>query len=320
MGGWLLPAALVASSAISTLGKKKIKPQTVEQGPMYTPEQQEALKRMLGFAMTGTHGKYTAGEGYKGPLGSYEMTDLEKSGQSALADLMGKTIGTQGFGTGMGFEQLGKLFSGEKFDPYSEKGVYSGFKKQTQRELQEAQDRLHRGMAVTGDLYSTATAKESGLLQERGQDILTNKLAELYQDYSNKQIGAIPWALSAEQAAKEGGMREQALGEDIAMGRIGASQQYGATQRLLEDARLKGLYSEWSRAHEESKEPLRALESIYGSSPNWGSKSMTAPGYTAESPWAQVLNNALKLGTSYFMSGNHYIPYGSKLNLLYGGK
>jgi hypothetical protein len=322
--GWPMAAAIMGSSLLPMLfGGNDVESQTTSQGPMYTPEQMEALKRMLGFAKTGEYGGYKAGEGYEGSLGSYDMTDMERGGQNSLMNLMNQAIGTQNFGEGMGKDELTKLLQGDKFDPYSEKGTYKGFKKQTLREGKEAQDRLKQNMAMTGDLYSTATGKESGLLQERTQDQLSSKLAELYQDYSDKKISAIPWALQSDQFGDQMRFREKAQNENIAMGRIGASQQYGGLQRMLDDMKAKDMYSEWQRSRDESKEPLKALESIYGNSADWGAKSMTAPGYTAESPWSKVLNNMIGLlaryGTSNWgqgdQGGNNYMNTNSDMNL-----
>ena len=234
--------------------------------------------------------------------------------------LLNQAITTQNFSDGMGNEELTKLLRGDKFDPYNEKGTYTGFKKKTERELGEAQDRLKQNMAYSGDLYSSQMGKESGLLQERGQDILSSKLAELYQDYTNKQIGAIPWAMQADQFKDEMGMKEKALNEDIAMGRIGASQTYGATQRLLDDLKAKDMYTEWKRSHEDKKEPLKALGLVSGTSTDWGAKSMTAPGYTAPSPWSEVLNNALMLGAQYLTANPISFGGGKTGTLSTGGK
>lgn len=306
--GWPLAAGLVTSALIPYLfGGKDNDPQTISQEPLLTEDQKEAAKRMLDYAKTGNIGSYDAGERYTGDLGSYEMTGMEKTGQNQLANLMNTAIGTQQFGEGMGKEELTNLLRGDKFDPYNEKGTYTGFKKKTMRELGEAQDRLKQNMAYSGDLYSSQMGKESGLLQERGQDILSSKLADLYQDYTNKQIGAIPWALQHDQFGDEMKFREKGLNEDIAMGRIDASQKYGATQRILDDQRAKDLYSDWQRARGEDKDRINTYAAIYGGNTNWGAKDITAPGYTSQSPFANVLNNALDFGMQYWMynSGNN---------------
>jgi len=298
---WGLPLAMIASAGLSGyFGSKRQGGQTVSQGPMYTPEQQEAMQLLLGFGKRGRYRGYTAGESYGGPLGAYDMTDIERGGQDRLMDLLKSPIGDVEYGT-MGMDQLKKLFEGDKFDPYSEKGLYKGYKKQALREGKEAQDRLKRGMAVTGDLYSTATGKESGLLEERTSENLQNTLAELYDRYAGRQYGAIPWALQGEQAKAQFGLQERGQREGMEMGRIGASQQYGGLQRMLEDLKAKDMYAEWVRSREESKDPLKVLQGLAGQNTPFGATDVTVPGAYGTSPWQQVFSQLTGIAGNAWM-------------------
>ena len=125
-----------------------------------------------------------AGEGKMLSLLSGERPETLTAGKESLVSSLDKTPELLEAGKGT----LLDLLSSDKFDPYAETGEYEGFKKGVLRESEEAGERLKRDMAITGDLFSTSLGKESGLLQERTSDILTNKMAELYDKYTVRKI------------------------------------------------------------------------------------------------------------------------------------
>jgi hypothetical protein len=317
--GWL-PAVITGASMLGSalLSKKK---QNVSQEPLWTPEQQAAFKDLIGFAKSGEYGGYKAGESYSGALGNYDMTELEKTGQNKLMGLLNSPLSSVQYGD-YGQSKLRELFDTDKYDPYSDKGVYGGMKKAILREGSEAQDRLKQNMAMSGGLYSTATGKESGLLQERTTDQLSNTLANLYQNFSNQKVGMIPTALQADQSQAQFGLQRQGQEEDIMQGRIGASQKYGATERILKDQAAKAQYAEWMRANEDKFKRIDALKSIIGTSPEWGTKSMSVP---TTSPWSDVLDKISGLAGQWMMNsggsdsgssgGGSYMNSNPNLNL-----
>jgi len=150
-----------------------------------TPELLTKGKESLaGQLEGGLPGGVQAGENRMLSLLSGEKPETLTAGKESLLSSLGKSPELLEAGKGT----LLDLLSSDRFDPYSEKGEYAGFKKGVQRESKEAGERLKRDLAVTGDLFSTAYGKESGLLQERTQDILTNKMAEMYDKYTGRKI------------------------------------------------------------------------------------------------------------------------------------
>lgn len=267
---------------------------TVEQEAMLTPEQKAAMSLLSSFSSTGKLGNYQTGTEYSGALGDFDPTELEKISQSKLLELI---TGAKPEMFQLGTEEIKKLLTTDKYDPYNEKGgVYSGFKKNVLREEGEAADRLYRDQAIMGDLYSTATAKERGLLGERSQDALTGKLAELYQDFSNKK-------LAGASTAAQMGLQE----EGIDTARIGLGMSLGALERVLKDAEAKAKYAEWARARGEYSQQLDAAKSVMGANVQWGVKSFTTP--DSPSPFSMLLNQGLQIAgqvAESYLSGGAY--------------
>lgn len=277
-------------SVLSSLFKKK-EGSTITQEPMYGPEQQAALQALQQFYQTGKLGNYTAGEAYSGDLGDFNMTDLEKTGQSKLKDLVAGGLPEL---FNLGSAELKKLLTTDTYDPYAKGGVYSGFQQAADRATQEGSTALSRNLAVTGDLYSTANAKEQGLLQERGVQSKQNKLAELYQNFSNQK-------LQGAGAAIDTGIKEEALNQ----GRIELTQTVGSLQRLLSDAQAKAQYADYLRGRTELGQTVNAAQSVATTSIPYGVKSFTTP--DSPSPFSNLLNAGLKIAgqatAAYFTGG-----------------
>jgi hypothetical protein len=243
---------------------------TINQVPMLTEEQKKAIQGLSNYYSSG--GKlpgvdYNAGQTYGDSLGSYGMTGVEGMGQNQLMNLMNAGLPKI---YGMGTDKLSELLNTDKFDPFSEKGVYSGFKKNALKELGESKDRLKRDSAVTGSLYSTNTGNQTRKLEENTTGSLNSKLAELYDTFVQRQIGAIPTALAA-------GQTEQ----NMNLAQIGASQQFGALQRILEDQKLKDKYAEYVRTQGEKQSQIQSIlgsmSTVAGGSGNFGVPSVTVP-------------------------------------------
>ena len=214
----------------------------------YTPEQQEIFGLMKNFATTGSYGDlFTAGEQYGGDLGNYELSENEQLARQRLNEMMqdGLPQGMQ-----MAQDELESLFSGS-YDPYNETGVYSGFKAGVERESQEAADALNRRNAITGDLYATEGVRQQGLLAERTQQTLANKLAELYETYSGQRLQGIGMAGNL-------GIAE----ENINMGRLGMADQFGQTDRGLLDLKARREYDEWTRSRSEYGDTLQIARDL----------------------------------------------------------
>jgi hypothetical protein len=258
------------------------KPQTVTQQPMLTEDQKKALAGLTQFGTTGSYGGYTAGTPYTGKLGDYSMSPLETAGQSKLTELLGSGSPEM---LNAANTELKNLLTGNTYDPYSETSIFPTFKKKVLRETEEATDALKRSGAYTGGLYSTDILKNMGTLRERGQEQLSSKMAELFNQYQQNKINAIPQALNA-----------ATTGENIAQNRIAASQQYGQLQRMIADTEATRQYDEWKRQRGELSQPLQTLSTVAGMNVPWGTESMTIPG---QSGWNAILDLASNLGGTY---------------------
>lgn len=237
----------------------------VQQGPLRTPEMLEAQKRLLDYGKTG----------YEGSLGSYTMTGAEQAGQNKLlAMLQGANPAI--FDAGVG--ELTSLLGTDKFDPYNERGVYSGFKDNVLRELEDAGNRLKRSASYTGNLYGTSTANRLGDLQEQGHKTLTGKLAELHDTFVNRKISAIPQAIAA------GGAQE-----GIDLGRIHAASTIGAMPRTLADQEAKDRYAAF-------QDKMNANRTVATTPVQYGSENLSLPGM---SPFQGLLDLLAKGGGAF---------------------
>lgn len=279
MAGWIGPAimgaSMLGSAAMGTFGKKD----SVSQIPLETPEQTKARQMLLKMVETGqlpTGEKL--GAAYTGSLGNYDMTAMESTGQSKLMDML-NSGNPELFNIGQ--NEIKKLLSDDSvYDPYAKGSLYTGFKDETLRALEEGKNRLKQNSAFARNLYSTNTGKEMGLLEERGQKSLEGKLAELYQNFVSQKQAAIPLALQA-------GTAENTMN----LNKVGASQQYGALARILQDQMAKDKYAEFQRQQQEKMQVIPALTSAANKDAQFGVKDVSVP-----SAWNKVLDSLTYLG------------------------
>jgi hypothetical protein len=289
---WIVPAAVAGGSAIgsyfSSKGKKpkEIAPaQTITQEAMLTPDQIAARNMMMQFAMTGNlGGKYQAGEAYGGALGNYNMSNLESAGQNKLLSMMNGGAGTGSDMLSLAKNELQNLYApNSMYDPMSNGGLYSGMKRQALRENQDAANRLKAQAAFGGRLSSSSTGKNLNLLNERTAGGLQDILANLSDTYAQRRLGGISTAANL-------GQQEQ----NMNLGMIGASQQYGGLQRMLETAKAQDSYNEWLRQHTELGNATTGAMSQLAYNPvQWGVKQFTMPAVyeNQTNPYEGFLNN-----------------------------
>lgn len=242
---------------------KKKKGQTISQEAMQTDEQKKAMEMLSSFMQTGQFGNYKAGDAYGGSLGDFEMTDAQKAAQSSLMDLI--TGGLPSSFTDAQNE-FKSVLNTDKFDPYAKGGVYDGFSKQVMRQSQEQKDALQRDLALTGDMYSSDRAKQLGILGERTNDTLTNKLADLYSQYVDRRTNA---ATSLGQL----GVQENAMKSN----NINLATMIGDLQRELNDKKAKAMYADWTRARGEQQSQIDTAKTLFQKDVPFGVKSITAP-------------------------------------------
>ena len=285
----------IITTVLSGLMNKPKKQQTADS---YTvsqdPKQQAAMAALLKFAQTGQleGGNFDYGADYGGSLGNYDMSALEQGGQSKIMEMLKGGLPSS---FTQGKDEMTKLFAGDTYDPMAKGGIYEGFKKQALREGQEGADTLKRNLAVRGNLYSTNTGKEMGLLGERTQDSLQSKLASLADTYAQRKLNMVPTALNA-------GQTEQTMGLQMA----GAAGTAGALQRQLDDQRAKDAYAEWMRSRGEKLNQISSQLNAYGGMTNAPPASVTIPATyaTQANPWSALLNSLTQMDWTKMLGGN----------------
>lgn len=255
--------------------------ETVRNDPLQTPEQAAASRFLLDFMKTGKLGDFNLGEEYKGSLGDFNPTDIENASMGRLSSyLAGGRPGI--YDTG---EKTLQDLLGEKFDPYSATGEFAPFKADLERNLAEGAGRIKANAAFSGNLYSKNTGKQMGLLEERGQNALQGKLAQLYTDYVNRKASLAPQALNFATT-------KNAL--DLAP--IEAGLSYGGFTRNLKNQGSSAMLSDYLRRRSEMLMPIQAAGTILGSPVQFGPSEVST--YTP-SPWMDLLKTGLNLGTTY---------------------
>lgn len=249
----------VATGGLSEVpGLLKSKKSTATQVPLETPEQTMARRKLFDYMNTGVFGDFKAGQEIPIQYGDYSMSPYEEQGQSALGDLLASGIPEQ--------YQLGDAAVRDLIDtsPAGLEAMFSPFKDIVTRNTREASDSVKRNAAFTGNLYSTNTIKNLGDVEARGNETMAAELARLTEGALNRKLNAVPLAYRS-------GMDQ----ENIRMGRIGASQQFGGLARNLNNARVAERNAEILRRREELKMPIQAAGTVLGSSPNYGAPSVT---------------------------------------------
>jgi hypothetical protein len=262
-----LPLALTAASAIGSVFAKPKKNKI----PW---EVADAWDKLREFGMSGKIGNYTAGQDYGGPLGNYDKSQIETTGQNKLLELL--TSARPEMFDAATNELKSLLSPNSSYDPYNERGLYKGFAENVDRATLESTDALKRSAAFGGSLYSRDTMKRLGNLQEQGMKQKSDKLAELYDTFAQRRLSAVPMAASLGQAQ-----------EGLDQGRIGAAFQYGGLDRTLADSSAKASYADFLRKQSEKQGQIGALQAVGGG----------YPGQTySPSPYESVLTMLSTLG------------------------
>lgn len=261
--------------------------QTINQQVMETPEQRAARLRLSNFSSTGTYdfgnGKsFTAGTGYGGDLGDFSMTPTEQAAQSRLSTLLAS--GRPDIYSA-GEKTLTNLLSGDQFDPYSATGEFAPFKDAVLKETAAASGRAKNAAAFSGNLYSSNTGKNLTNLQGDANNQLMSKLAQLFSNYTNQKISAIPQALNY-----------AATGQALDMAPIEAGYQYGGLSRNLNTAQDQAKYQEFQRQRQELQLPIQTAGTLAGTNPQFGVPSITTQ---TPSPWMDLLKLAVQGGAAY---------------------
>lgn len=256
---------------------------TTRQVPLQSKEQKKARQMLNDFARTGRFGSFTAGQDLGLGIGDYNMTDPERTGLSTLQNLLRSGIPEQ---YRLGDDALRDLLNPS---PEAIEAQFSPFKTIVDRQLRDSSDALKRRASFAGNLYSTDTIRSLGDIEARGNETLTAKLAELTNEALNRRLQAIPLAF-----------RSGAEQEDIAMGRIGASQTYGSLTRRLNDERIKSRDAEILRRRQELQLPIQAASNVAGSNVQFGVPEIRTP---QPNPYMDVLQTIIQIAPRLLAGG-----------------
>jgi len=259
----------------------------------------EALQALDNYYKTGSLGQYQAGQPYPGDLGAYDLSDVQKTSLGQLSGLVsGGLPDTYLKGRDVLTDYLEK-----DYDPYTS-DLYKGFRTGAMRERDEATDQLRRDMAVTGDLYSTETARQSGLLGERTQQSLQNLLAALADQNVARRLGV---AGDVTQL----GFQEQ----DAAARNMGLGMSLGDIERQLKDQQAKDKYTDYKRQQAEWYDTVYAAKGVASQGAvSLGGTSAVSGGGT-ESPYAGLINSGLQLAGQ----GIAKVDWGGLIGNMFGG-
>lgn len=253
---------------------------TQQQVALETPEQRKARQKLSSFMNTGKFNDFVAGADAGVKMGDYNMTGLEQTGQSQLQQLLSSGIPAQ---YKMGDDALASLLNP---DPNYIQSQFDPFKAQIDRQINDSNTALKRNAGFSGNLYSTNTIRGLGDIQARGNETLTAQLASLTNDALNRRLQAIPLAYQSGAAQ-----------EDLAQGRIAASQTYGGLSRNLSNARTEAENAELLRRRNELLLPLQSATTLSGQNSNFG-----VPEVTVQNP-----NPMMDLLTAVISGGSQII-------------
>ena len=233
-----------------------------------TPEQLQMAQLLQQLATTGSGAGITLGSPYGGSLGSFTPTSQEQTG---LAGLLGQQP------TNAALTQAQDVFSkmsGAAFDP----SVLDPFKQAAYKAQGESNDILNREGAITGTRFGTAILGQKADLAADTQNIIQQKLAELFLNQQNVSLqGASGLAGVGGQQA---GMAQQNLQNMF---------QYGQLERQLKNQEAQAQYNEFTRQRSETLGRVDLMGQEADRNPYMGISSI--PG--SPSPFSSLINSVL---------------------------
>lgn len=220
-------------------GQKSEKPQ-----PMEPAWQRELRKRLSLTAEPKAMQRISrAGEPYTGemvaPLSKYETTGLEQLGQ-----YLKTPTPTEKPLYGMAKEEVSRTLGSDYYDP-TEGKYYQALRTNVMREIQEAKDRIRAASSARDAFYGGGRIATEGEIEETGIGFLGQELGRLTEAERVRRLGTVP--LATEMLGFE---------ERMPLGRIAATQQFGALPRTWEQSVMDAEREEYLRQLTELGIPL----------------------------------------------------------------
>jgi len=174
-----------------------------------------------------------AGTPYPGEL-TAPLSEFEQFGLESLNKYLSSRMPTETPLYGLAESELTKTL-GEEYDPFTSE-YYQAYRTNLERELQRAKDRLAATSSARDAFFGGGRLQQERELEESALGNIAQTLGAMQEAERARRLGVVPQALEFMQ-----------YGEQAPLGRIAASQQYGALPREVEQTGLDAQYQEWIR-------------------------------------------------------------------------
>jgi len=235
----------------------------VSQQDMRSDEQKQIDKLLANFLGTNLS-KYNPGAAYGGQL-SAPMTGMESDTLGILKKLLqAQPGGLFNQAKGVAGDTLSGKYLDVETSPLAKAMRASGA-----LTLRDQLDALNAKRGASGDYFSSQTGAQHGRLAERLGAGLNTDIGNLLQQERQNQLNMIPYANQMSEYETTG----------LPLAQIGAGQQYGSLERLLNQADLERQYSEFGRQQSQLSAIPSLLGGAYSGNPQWGIKDWSQPNY-----------------------------------------
>jgi hypothetical protein len=274
----------IASIAGSLFGKKKSGGETVTAEQMM-PEWQSKTGEQLAIWIQQYMGNFQPGAEYTG-----EFTAGPTSQETASLDMLTKFMGSSPLfgdlysaGKGQIMDTLGGRYADPNESPFIKSMI--NLSQQNMGDMIN-QTRARRG--ARGTYYTKAGIQEEGDIAERSQNYLNSVIGEFINNERGRMFQAAPIAQAMDQYENL----------DAPIQKIAAGQSLGSLLRTIEQGDLEAQYQDFIRKREEMAMPIKEAGSLYGTSTEYGQKSMTAPFTESNSSFGNIADIISKLNFS----------------------
>lgn len=219
---------------------------------MLTPEQKAAMASLADIGQTG-------GDSYTGSLGDFNMTDNQALANNKLFQLLSA-------GSPDGYNTARNTLTGmanTKFNPDDPSSGFAAYSREVARATNDSNDVLNREAAITGDRYSTSIGRNKQDLALRQNDLLSSKLADLYNSAQDRSYNAANALTNLESQNADNTRANLTMGFD---------PNQGGLQSLLNTAKAQAQYKEFVRTQDNK---MNALNSVLSKNVQFGQMSKT---------------------------------------------
>jgi hypothetical protein len=261
---------------------------TINAVPMLEDWQLNLGKQVGGFLANNATG-YTPGALYTGPrvagMSAPEQTGINKLNQAL-------NINTPGPLFAQGKGEVSNILSGAYTNPETSPYIQA-MQAIMDRNLQGQIDKSRLGAGARGSFYGTKAMEEETGLRQKSLEDRGLQIADMINKERDRMTAMVP-------EAKAYANYENV---EFPMAQVGASQQYGALPRAVEQADMESQYQDWTRGRGELATTTGQALAASKSGPDYGLKSITMPNTLDTS---QMTPEAI----AKMFAGNEAVPAG----------